>query len=85
VRHQVVRLGLVQPLLDRALDAHQTGTELVLGKFADRAHAAIAEVIDVIDFATAVAQLDQDADDVNDVFVRQGAGTLRSHRDRRDD
>ena len=48
--------------LHRALDAHQAGAELVLGQLADRAHAAVAEVVDVVDLAAAVAQLDQDLD-----------------------
>ena len=61
MRHQVVGfLGLTQALLDGALDAHQTGAELVLGQFADGTHAAVAEVVDVVDLAAAVAQLDQD-------------------------
>jgi hypothetical protein len=49
VRHQVVAFGLRQALLDGALDAHQAGTELVLGEFAYRTHAAVAEVVDVVD------------------------------------
>jgi hypothetical protein len=65
-----------QTLLDGAFDAHQAGTELVLGQFADRTHATVAEVIDVVDLATAVAQFDEDADDVDDVLVRQGAGAF---------
>jgi len=35
MRHQVVALGLVQALLDRALDADESGAELVLRQFAD--------------------------------------------------
>ena len=71
VRHQVLGLGLAEPLLDRALDAHQAGAELVLGQFADAAHAAVAQVVDVVDLAAAVAQLDQDLDHLDDVVVRQ--------------
>ena len=85
MRHQVVGFGLVQALLDGALDAHQTGAELVLGQFADRTHAAVAEVIDIIDFAAAIAQFDQDADHIDDVLVRQHARTLQISRDRRGD
>jgi hypothetical protein len=51
VRHQVVGFGLRQALLDGTLDTHQTGAELVLGQFADRAHTAVAEVVDVVDLA----------------------------------
>ena len=76
MRHQVVRFGLRQTLLDGAFDAHETGAELVLRQFADRTHATVAEVIDVVDFALAVAQIHEDADDVDDVFVRQRRGAF---------
>ena len=36
-------------LLDRALHADQTDAVLVLEQLADRAHAAVAEVVDVVD------------------------------------
>ena len=80
VRHQVVALGLRQPLLHRALDAHQPGPELVLGELADRPHPAVAEVVDVVDVAAAVAQLDHDADDREEVVVRERRGALRALR-----
>ena len=69
VRHQVVALGLRQALLDRALDAHQPGAELVLRQLADRTHATVAEVVDVVDLAAAVAQLDEHRDDREKVVV----------------
>ena len=68
VRHQVVGFGLDQAFLDGALDAHQTGTELVLRQFAHGTHATITEVIDVVDLAATIAQLDQNLDHLNDVF-----------------
>ncbi len=71
VRHQVFRLGLAQTFLDGAFDAHQAGAELVFGQFADATHAAVAQVIDVVDLATAVTQLDQHLDGLKDVFVGQ--------------
>ena len=80
VRQQVVAFGLAETLLHRALDAHETRAELVLGELADRAHPAIAEMVDVVDLAAAVAQLDQDADDGEDVVPRQHALALRAHR-----
>jgi hypothetical protein len=76
VRQQVLALGLAEALLDRALDAHEARAELVLGQLADRAHAPVAEVVDVVDLAAPVAQLDQDADDRDDVVVGQRAGAL---------
>jgi len=38
-------------LLDRALHAQQADAILVLHQLADRAHAAVAEVVDVVDLA----------------------------------
>jgi len=67
VRHQIVRFGLRQAFLDRALDANQTRPELVLGQLTDRANAAITQMVDVIDFAAAIAQLHQQLDDFNNI------------------
>ena len=68
MRHQIVRFRLGQALAHRALDAHQAGAELVLRQFAYRPHAAVAEMVDVVNLAPAVAQFNQDPDDGNDVF-----------------
>src|SRR6202044_2449580 len=63
--HQVVRHGRRHFLVHRhlffygALHAHQTDAELVFEQFAHRAHAAIAQVIDIVYRADAFAQLEQ--------------------------
>ena len=71
VRQQVLALGLAEALLHRALDAHEARAELVLGELAHRTDTAVAEMVDVVDLAAAVAQLDQDLDDGDDVVVGQ--------------
>ncbi len=71
VRHQGFGLGLAQTFLDSLLDTRQARAVLVLGQFAHATHAAVAQVVDVIDFATAIAQLDQDLDDSQDVRIGQ--------------
>ena len=43
--------AIVRRSLHRALDAHQADAEHVLGHFADRTHATVAEVVDVVDRA----------------------------------
>ena len=60
-------------LLDGALHAQQADAVLVLHQFADRAHAAVAEVVDVVDVALAIAQIDKRLDDGQDVFAAQRA------------
>jgi hypothetical protein len=59
--------------LDGAFHADEADAELVLHQFADRAHTAIAEVIDVVDDADVAAQLEQVTDGGVEVFRSQGA------------
>ena len=56
-------------LFDGPLHAHQTDAVLVLHEFADRAHAPVAQVVDVVDHAAAVAQLDEVAHGLQDVAL----------------
>ncbi|OIQ79544.1 hypothetical protein GALL_387200 [mine drainage metagenome] len=71
MRHQVVGFCLRQALLDRALNAHQTGAELVFGQLAHGTYASVSQVIDVVDLAATIAQLDQNADHRQNVLVGQ--------------
>ena len=61
--------------LIRSLIARSMRTEpdavLVLDQLADRAHAAVAEVVDVVDRAVAVPELDQVAHDLEDVLAAE--------------
>ncbi len=61
-----------QPFLHGPLHAHEAGAELVFRQFANRTHAAITKVIDIVDFTLAVAQFHQNLDRGNDIFGRQG-------------
>ena len=61
LRHDRVDIDRRHALLDRPLHAQQADAVLVLHQLADRAHAAVAEIVDVVDLALAVAQLDQGA------------------------
>ncbi len=62
LRHDGVDLDRRHALLDGALHAQQADAVLVLHQLADRAHAAVAEIVDVVDLALAVAQVDQRLD-----------------------
>ena len=72
--HQVVRHGRGHFLVDRhlfldgALHAHQADAELVFQQLAHRAHAAVAQVIDVVHRADAPAQLQQVLDGGAEIF-----------------
>ena len=73
LRHDGVDIDRRHALLDRALHAQQADAVLIFHQLADRAHPAIAEMVDVVDLALAVAQIDQRADDRDDVFLAQHA------------
>ena len=55
-------------LLDRPFHPHQADAELVLEQLADRAHAPVAEVIDVVDVGRVPLQLQQVLDDLVEVL-----------------
>src|SRR5690606_5133416 len=78
VRHQRVDLLRdAHALLDCARHAHQTDPVLVLHQLANRAHAPIAEVIDVVDRTLAVLEVNQVAYGLQDVVLAQdGLGQL---------
>ena len=69
-------------LLDRALHTNETDAVLVLDQLAHRADAAVTEVVDVVDRAAAVLELDEVLDREKDVFLgqhlRSSAGCLSS-------
>ena len=73
VRHDRVDIDRRHPLLDRPLHAQQADAVLVLKQFADRADPAVAEVVDVVDLALAVAQAGQQLQDGQHVFLAQDA------------
>ena len=59
-------------LLDGALHAHEADAELVLEQLAHRAHAAVAEVVDVVHPPDVLVQPQQILDDADEVGLRQG-------------
>ena len=71
MRHQGFGFCLAQTLLHGLLDARKTAAVLVLGQLTDTTHTPVAQVVDVIDVAVAIAQVDEDLDDIQDVVVAQ--------------
>ncbi|MNY04736.1 hypothetical protein D3C86_1374320 [compost metagenome] len=73
LRHHGVDFDRGHTFLDRTFHAQKAQTILVFHQLADRTNTAVAEVVDVVDFALAVAQFDQHLDDGEDVFLAQRA------------
>ena len=70
-------------LLDRPLHPHQADPELVLEQLADRAHPAIAQVVDVVDLPHVLLQLQQVLDHPVEVLRFEDPLVLRLLRVRR--
>ena len=58
LRHQAFAFSHRQTLFDRTLNTHQTNAELVLGHFAYAANTTVTQVVDVIDDAFTVTDVD---------------------------
>ena len=68
LRHQVFGVGKRQTLLDRALDANQAQPELVFNHLTDRADTTVAQMIDIINRAVPITDLDELTQDIDDVL-----------------
>ena len=73
LRHHGIDVDGRHAFLDGALHAQEPDPILVFHELADRAHPAIAEMVNVVDLALAVAQVDQRADHRDDVVFAQHA------------
>ena len=73
LRHDGVDLDRRHALLDRPLHAQKPDAILILHQFADRTHAPVAQMVNVVDLAAPVAQVHQRLDDREDVVLAQRA------------
>ena len=71
MRHQRLLFSLTQTLFDRFFNSSQTGTVLVFGQFAHASNTTISQVVDIINLASAIAQINQYFDNRQDVFIGQ--------------
>ncbi len=78
VRHDRVDVDRGHAFLDRPLHAQQADTVLVFEELTDRTDPAVAEVVDVVDFAAAVAQAHQGLQDRYHVVLAQDADVVRA-------
>ena len=71
LRHDRVDFHRRHAFLDRTLHAQQTDAILIIHQFANRAHPAVAEVVDVVNLALAVTQFGQRLDAGHDIGAVQ--------------
>ena len=77
LRHQAFAFRHGEPLFHRALHAHQADAELVFRHLAHGADATVTEVVNIIDHALAVTDIDQCTHYIDDVFfIERGRASL---------
>ncbi len=67
-------------LFDDALHAQQAHAELLLNQLADAAHAAVAQVVDIVCLAVALVELHHAAQDRHHVILGERADRLRNRQ-----
>ncbi|MEY3047488.1 MAG: hypothetical protein RL424_810, partial [Pseudomonadota bacterium] len=72
---KVIGLGLPKPLFNGSLNTNQPGPKLVFSQFTHTTNTSVAQVIDVINFATSITQFNKQLDGVKNVFVGQNGRT----------
>ena len=70
LRGNLFRILRGHSLLDDPFQSRDTDTELILQKFADRAHAAVAEVVDVVHGADTEVQIENHGNGRDDIVGR---------------
>ena len=76
LRHQGIQIAQRQTLFHRTLYADQANAELVFRHFANGTDTTVAEVVDIIDFAFTVTDIDELLHHFDDVFFAQDTGTF---------
>ncbi len=71
--HHCVDFDAGHTFLDRTFHPQKANAILVFHQFTDGTHTAIAQVVNIVDVAAPVAQINKRLDAGNDVFLAQGA------------
>ena len=78
MRHDRIDLDRAHPLADRTLHAQQTHPVLIFHQLTDRANTTVAEMIDIVDFASAILQVGQDLENGEHIFLAQNTHRVRA-------
>ena len=76
LRHQGIQIAQRQTLFHRTLNTYQANAELVFRHFAYGTDTTVAEVVDIIDFAFTVTDIDELLHHFDDVVFAQDTGTF---------
>ena len=76
LRHQGIQIAQRQTLFHRTLNTYQANAELVFRHFAYGTDTTVTEVVDIIDFAFTVTDIDELLHHFDDVVFAQDTGTF---------
>ena len=71
MRHGGVDINRAHAFLDRTFHAHQADAALVLHQLTDGTDTTVTKVIDIVNFAAAVFQVNEDLEDSEDIFLAE--------------
>ncbi len=71
LRHDRVDFDRGHTFLDRTFHTQKTDAILIFHQLADRADTTVAQVVDIVDFTTAIAQFNEHLNHSKDVFLAQ--------------
>ena len=77
MRHDGVNIDRPHAFLDRAFHAQQTNAILIFHQFANRPHAAIAEVINIVNLPATILQVEQYAQCSHNILLAQDTHIIR--------
>ena len=76
VRHQRFQFRRRHAFFDRPLHTQQPNAILIFHQFADRAHPAITEIIDIVNVAATIAQIGDNLQHFENIFFTQGTDRI---------
>ncbi|MNE16936.1 hypothetical protein D3C80_1098970 [compost metagenome] len=76
LRHDRVDFDRGHTFLDRTFHTQKTDAILIFHQLADRTDTTVTEIVDIVDFTTAIAQLNQHLDHSKDVFLAQNTDSV---------
>ena len=76
MRQKTFVFSLCQTLFDRTFHTRQARTELIFSQLTDATNATIAQVVNIIDFANTIAQINQGFHHIQNIGVVQNHQTV---------
>ena len=78
LRHHRINIDRAHALFNGTLHAQQADAVLIFHQLTDRTHTAIAKIVNIINIATSVAQIDECFHNADNIFFAQHTNIIRA-------